>query len=76
MSELRGPRGAEEEENEGKAGDAKPKKKGEALDNYCVNLNKKARDGKIDPLIGPRSRGAAHDSDPLPPLEEQSALRG
>ena len=52
MSELRGPRGAEEEENEGKAGDAKPKKKGEALDNYCVNLNKKARDGKIDPLIG------------------------
>ena len=28
MSELRGPRGAEEEETEGKAGDAKPKKKG------------------------------------------------
>ena len=55
MSELRGPRGAEEEETEGKAGDAKPKKKGEALDNYCVNLNKKARDGKIDPLIGRES---------------------
>ena len=29
-----------------------PKKKGEALDTYCVNLNKKAGDGKIDPLIG------------------------
>ncbi|MCJ2024798.1 MULTISPECIES: ATP-dependent Clp protease ATP-binding subunit ClpA [unclassified Methylobacterium] len=28
------------------------KKKGDALDAYCVNLNKKARDGKIDPLIG------------------------
>ncbi len=28
------------------------KKKGEALEAYCVNLNKKARDGKIDPLIG------------------------
>ena len=24
----------------------------EALDAYCVNLNEKARDGKIDPLIG------------------------
>ena len=29
-----------------------PKKKGEALEAYCVNLNKKAVDGKIDPLIG------------------------
>ncbi len=29
-----------------------PKKKGEALDAYCVNLNKKAGEGKIDPLIG------------------------
>src|SRR5213079_29470 len=28
------------------------KKKGDALEAYCVNLNKKARDGKIDPLIG------------------------
>ena len=24
----------------------------EALDSYCVDLNKKARDGKVDPLIG------------------------
>jgi ATP-dependent Clp protease ATP-binding subunit ClpA len=29
-----------------------PKKKQDALEAYCVNLNKKARDGKIDPLIG------------------------
>ncbi|BBK38239.1 ATP-dependent Clp protease ATP-binding subunit ClpA [Allostella sp. ATCC 35155] len=28
------------------------KKGHEALDAYCVNLNKKARSGKIDPLIG------------------------
>ncbi|MCX8506535.1 MAG: AAA family ATPase, partial [Alphaproteobacteria bacterium] len=27
----------------------------EALDNYCVNLNKKATSGKIDPLIGRES---------------------
>src|SRR6202043_579513 len=25
---------------------------GDALDAYCINLNKKAREGKIDPLIG------------------------
>ncbi|GAB4173789.1 MAG: ATP-dependent Clp protease ATP-binding subunit ClpA [Thalassobaculales bacterium] len=28
------------------------KKGGEALDAYCVNLNKKAAEGRIDPLIG------------------------
>ncbi len=28
------------------------KKSGDALDTYCVNLNKKAAGGKIDPLIG------------------------
>ncbi len=27
-------------------------KSGEALDNYCINLNEKAKSGKIDPLIG------------------------
>ncbi len=50
MSEARPVRGADEE-NDSKSGD-EPKKKGDALDAYCVNLNKKARDGKIDPLIG------------------------
>jgi ATP-dependent Clp protease ATP-binding subunit ClpA len=50
MSEARPVRGSDEE-NEGKSGDEQ-KKKGDALDAYCVNLNKKAREGKIDPLIG------------------------
>jgi ATP-dependent Clp protease ATP-binding subunit ClpA len=40
-------------DSSGEAGEAgAPKKKGEALEAYCVNLNKKAGDGKIDPLIG------------------------
>jgi ATP-dependent Clp protease ATP-binding subunit ClpA len=50
MSEARPARGADEDADT-KSGD-EPKKKGDALDAYCVNLNKKARDGKIDPLIG------------------------
>ena len=50
MSESRPVRGAEEE-TDTKPGE-EPKKKGDALEAYCINLNKKARDGKIDPLIG------------------------
>jgi ATP-dependent Clp protease ATP-binding subunit ClpA len=50
LSETRPVRGAEEE-TDTKSGD-EPKKKGDALEAYCVNLNKKAKDGKIDPLIG------------------------
>src|ERR1700685_1740187 len=53
MSEARPVRGADEE-NDSKSGDEQ-KKKGDALDAYCVNLNKKAREGKIDPLIGRES---------------------
>ncbi len=51
------PRGAEEEQEarESKenrdSGDGTKKKEG-ALESYCVNLNKRARDGRIDPLIG------------------------
>ncbi|UDL95055.1 ATP-dependent Clp protease ATP-binding subunit ClpA [Lichenihabitans sp. PAMC28606] len=48
------PRGADEE-GDGRDKDAKEpdsKKKEGALEAYCVNLNKKARDGRIDPLIG------------------------
>jgi len=51
MSESRPVRGASEEEADAKSGDD-AKKKGDALEAYCVNLNKKAREGKIDPLIG------------------------
>jgi ATP-dependent Clp protease ATP-binding subunit ClpA len=47
-SEQRRVHGAEEEERT-----EKQQKRGhDALDAYCVNLNKKARSGKIDPLIG------------------------
>src|SRR5215204_2124526 len=59
LSETRSPRGSEEETPNERptqdAGDARQKKKGDALDAYCVNLNKKARDGRIDPLIGRES---------------------
>ncbi len=50
LTEQRPARGVDEEAEQ-KSGD-EPKKKGDALENYCVNLNKKAREGKIDPLIG------------------------
>ena len=50
VSEARPVRGVDEETETKGSEDAK--KKGEALEAYCVNLNKKARDGKIDPLIG------------------------
>ncbi|MDD9917727.1 MAG: ATP-dependent Clp protease ATP-binding subunit ClpA [Rhodospirillaceae bacterium] len=47
-SEQSGVSGADED-----AAAEKVNKKGnEALDAYCVDLNQKARDGKIDPLIG------------------------
>src|SRR6187399_192152 len=54
LTESRPVRGADEE-NDAKGGNTngeEPKKKGDALEAYCVNLNKKAKDGKIDPLIG------------------------
>ena len=43
--------------NAAESNDAEPEQKGakrgqDALANYCVNLNKKAQGGKIDPLIG------------------------
>jgi ATP-dependent Clp protease ATP-binding subunit ClpA len=50
MTESKPVRGAEDE-TDTKPGDD-GKKKTDALEAYCVNLNKKARDGKIDPLIG------------------------
>src|SRR5262245_1562272 len=58
-SETRKVRGAEEEgettrSNSGKGQERGPggKKAQEALAAYCVNLNKKAAGGRIDPLIG------------------------
>lgn len=58
-SQVRSPRGAEEGESEPKAGreseDNASKGKQEALKAYCVNLNEKAKTGRIDPLIGRHS---------------------
>src|ERR1700726_1568337 len=52
----RTPRGTEEEHESRDSKDSKDspdsKKKEGALEAYCVNLNRKARDGRIDPLIG------------------------
>src|ERR1700690_2072306 len=49
MSQPKPARGAPEEEEEGE----KPNKQGtEALEAYCVNLNEKAKAGRVDPLIG------------------------
>jgi ATP-dependent Clp protease ATP-binding subunit ClpA len=50
------PRGADEEHESRDSKDSKDsadsKKKEGALEAYCVNLNRKAREGRIDPLIG------------------------
>ncbi len=58
-SDAKPVRGAEEESSaerpSGEENDGRLKKKGDALEAYCVNLNKKARDGRIDPLIGRES---------------------
>ncbi|QRM55552.1 ATP-dependent Clp protease ATP-binding subunit ClpA [Sinorhizobium sp. BG8] len=56
-SEARTVRGAEDQENEQKptrGGNEEDgaKKQQDALTAYCVNLNEKAKNGKIDPLIG------------------------
>ena len=50
-SETRAVKGAAADQDaEEKA--SQPKSPGEALDAYCVNLNEKAKQGKVDPLIG------------------------
>ena len=50
-AEDRKVRGTEEGEGNGEGG-ASEGKKSSALADFCVNLNEKARAGKIDPLIG------------------------
>ncbi len=55
-SQVRSPRGSDEGEPEAKQGrepeEGSAKGKQEALKAYCVNLNEKAKTGRIDPLIG------------------------
>jgi ATP-dependent Clp protease ATP-binding subunit ClpA len=50
MSEPRHVRGVDEDKDTDKSDEKKQPQ--DALNTYCVNLNKKAKDGKIDPLIG------------------------
>jgi ATP-dependent Clp protease ATP-binding subunit ClpA len=58
LSETRPVRGVDQDQqgsagnDSGEEGGAKKKGDGDALDAYCINLNKKAGEGKIDPLIG------------------------
>ncbi len=52
LTESKSPRGAEEEQEEARQSEGGSKKKEGALESYCVNLNKKAKEGKVDPLIG------------------------
>ncbi|MBX9457320.1 MAG: ATP-dependent Clp protease ATP-binding subunit ClpA [Rhizobium sp.] len=56
-SEARTPKGTDESEQEARSGVNKESEDGQkkpldALKAYCVNLNDKARNGRIDPLIG------------------------
>ena len=55
-SQVRAPRGAEESDADAKPSreqeEGSAKKPQDALKAYCVNLNEKAKDGRIDPLIG------------------------
>jgi ATP-dependent Clp protease ATP-binding subunit ClpA len=50
MSEPRSVRGVDEEASTDKGEEKKQQQ--DALNSYCVNLNKKAKNGRIDPLIG------------------------
>ena len=49
--ERRAPRGADEDEDEGE-GEEVRRGGSDALEAYCVDLNKKAAEGRIDPLVG------------------------
>jgi ATP-dependent Clp protease ATP-binding subunit ClpA len=52
-SETRNVKGAQTEQDSEEKGGTKVA--GEALEAYCVNLNEKAKQGKVDPLIGRHS---------------------
>ncbi|MEM6682392.1 MAG: ATP-dependent Clp protease ATP-binding subunit ClpA [Pseudomonadota bacterium] len=56
MSEERPVRGSDDSSDEDNSGNRRKrgKKQESALEAYCVNLNEKALDGRIDPLIGRR----------------------
>ncbi len=54
--------------------EAEVKTGSEALEAYCVNLNKKAQGRQDRSADRPRAGGRAHHPDPLPPHQEQPAL--
>jgi len=54
-SETRAVKAAGSEEDTRNGAAANSKTGGDALEAYCVNLNEKARDGRVDPLIGRHS---------------------
>jgi ATP-dependent Clp protease ATP-binding subunit ClpA len=51
-SETRPVRGVDEDTSDDSVGEQGKKQGESALDAYCINLNKKAEAGRIDPLIG------------------------
>jgi ATP-dependent Clp protease ATP-binding subunit ClpA len=54
LSDSRPARGVEQDQQngEGEPGEGKKKNEADALEAYCVDLNKKAAEGHVDPLIG------------------------
>ena len=54
LSDSRPARGVEQDQQngEGETGESKKKNEADALEAYCVDLNKKAAEGHVDPLIG------------------------
>ena len=76
-SETRTVRGVDQEDNDDRDGksDGRKKPSGDALEAYCINLNRKAAEGRIDPLIGRDSRVAAHAPGSLPAPQKQPCIR-
>ncbi len=72
--EVRPVRGAREEGSREAEEAEEGSGKESALDAWCINLNAKARAGKIDPLIGREAGAAPHHPGALPALQEQPAL--
>jgi ATP-dependent Clp protease ATP-binding subunit ClpA len=52
MSQPRDVKGSSSDEDQGKEDTKQDKGPGEALSTYCVDLNEKSKQGKVDPLIG------------------------
>ena len=50
----------------------KGEKKHKYLDNYCINLSRRAREGKLDRRHRPGGGDPAGGADSEPPAEEQS----